>query len=118
MRTETSTLNARPTDLRWERQPDGSFKVYEPGDVLPVSPPSSLPWEPAEITVQDFRSRFTDPELAAIATSPDVAVQTLLLKLLTRTHVDLRDPQTAAGVDLLVAKAGLAAHRKDEVLKA
>lgn len=83
------------------------FLVYT-GDDIPQDA------SPAErtLSVQDFRSRFTDAELAGVVSSADVAVKVLLVKLQTRADVDLADPQIAAGLDLLVSKGLLTAARR------
>ena len=93
---------------------DGTVTLYYPGDTLPVSPPA--PPTPRLVSVQEFRSRFTDAELASIALSTDVQVRVLLLKLQTRSDVDLDDPQVSQGLDLLISKTLLATSRKAQIL--
>lgn len=109
MRFVESLVDVPPDALRADVQSDGRWKVYESGDDLPAVP--ALP-EPRTLSVQDFRSRFTDAELAGVVSSADVAVKVLLVKLQTRADVDLADPQIAAGLDLLVSKGLLTAARR------
>lgn len=110
MRTVQTLSDVPLNALRADAQDDGSWLVYEHGDTLPT--PTTPGPEPRTISVQDFRSRFTDAELAGIVSSADVAVKVLLVKLQTRDEVDLADPQIAAGLDLLVSKGLLSAPRR------
>jgi hypothetical protein len=113
MRT-VNTLSQVPLNaLRADAQADGTWLVYEPGDTLPAAPPAGP--EPRTISVQEFRGRFTDAELAGIVSSADVSVKVLLVKLQTRIDVDLNDPQIAAGLDLLVSKSLLTAPRRSVI---
>lgn len=110
MRTINDLREIRLTDIRVEPINPGEWRVYEPGDTLPDPPPAGP--EPRVISVQDFRSRFADPELAGIVSSTDVSVKVLLVKLQTRADVDLDDPQVIGGLDLLASKGLLTAPRR------
>ena len=114
MRTITHFNQQRPTDVRVEPNGPGTWLVYEPGDTLPVEPPS--PPAASVLTVQEFRDRFTLPELAAIATSTDAGVRVLVLKVTTRTDVPLDNADVIAGLDLLVARGLLTPARKAAIL--
>ncbi len=102
-------------------QVDITGRTVNPGDYYDeatdtFSPGPADPLPVREITAQAFRSRFTDAELAAIVSSNDAAVKVLVLKIATRTTVDLADPQTAEGVDLLIAKGLVQAGRRAALL--
>lgn len=108
------------TELR-PGQVDITGRAVNPGDFYDVDtdtfspgPADPAPWR--EIPTQAFRARFTDAELVAIATSADAAVKVLVLKIATRATVDLADPQTAEGVDLLIAKGLVQAGRRAALL--
>lgn len=79
-------------------------------------PSAQAPAPTRELSVQEFRQRFTDAEQAAIVGSTDAAVKVLVFKISTRSSVDLDDPQVVQGLDLLVAKSLLAAPRKAQIL--
>lgn len=115
MRVEQSLLNQRATDLLWLARPDGQWDVFEAGDehLLPAPPTGN---SARMVEVVEFRSRFTDSELAGIGTSPHPGVAVLLIKLLSRNLVDLDDPQVVQGLDLLIAQNLIAANRKAQIL--
>jgi len=107
----------RHTDLLWQARTDGQWDVFEPGDehLLPPPPPPAPPSR--LISVQEFRSRFTDLEQAATVTSANAGVKVLVFKLSTRLEpVNLDDQQVIAGVDLLIAQGILSPARKAAIL--
>jgi len=70
------------------------------------------------ISIEDFRKRFTDAELAAITTSNDPVITVALLKLNTKVDkvIDLDDPQVSAVVGRLVFLAIINNERALELL--
>ena len=89
-----------------------------------INPPEPEPppiQSPRNITVQAFRSRFTDAELKwmlALARNGNDDAGLLLLKFQTRTEVDLDDPAVVAGMGYLVSVQGslITADRVAEIL--
>lgn len=102
-------LCSRPVADGWEywRQDEAAPDWAVP----PPAPPQRL------ISVQEFRSRFTNLEQAATVTSLNAEVKVLVFKLSTRLEpVDLDDPQVIAGVDLLIAQGITTPVRKAAIL--
>ena len=95
---------------RADKQANGTWLVYEPGDTLPVQPAPGP--APRIVSVLDFRKRFTDLEIDGVLASADVAVRRFMFKLTTRTEVDMDDPQVTLGLNLLVARTLLTAPRR------
>lgn len=82
-----------------------------------VGEPPSLYPETA-MTRGGFRNRFTFAEKVAIkaAEAGDPMLQVLADDQAQATFIDLNDPDTAAGVDLLIYKGLIAPERKSEIL--
>ena len=72
------------------------------------------------VTKLAFRNRFTFDEKVAIedAAKVDTQVKVLLDDQKSATYIDLGRADTAAGLDLLVAKGLLTQQRRDEILNA
>lgn len=100
-------------------------RIYESGDSLPnlnVSYEREMPGQPPlhGLSAADFRARFTDAELAAIAMlayggAGDVQAAVLLLKLQTSARIDQKNQAVVDGLNYLVSKNVLAAHRVLEI---
>lgn len=90
------------------------YLVMTEGDI----PVSAQAPSPRSVSVMEFRSRFTDAEMTAIliASRTDATVALFLLKLQTRTEIDLDDPNVSAGLTYLTAATLLAAGRKSQLL--
>lgn len=94
------------------------WDCYEAGDELPPEPAPEP--APRMLTVHEFRTRFSDAELAAIALrayggAGDALAAVLLLKLQTRTEIDLDDPALIDGLNYLVSVNVLTANRATEL---
>jgi hypothetical protein len=70
------------------------------------------------ITPREFLARFTPAEKTGIYTAAmtDVEVAQVKDEMVASEHIDLCDPDLAAGLDVLVAKSLLTGARKTELL--
>ena len=94
----------------------GPKHVWHDVDRWVVYTGADIPAPSRVLSIQVFRNRFTDPELAGIVASANASVRVLLLKLTTRLEVDLNDPQVIGGMALLVSQGLLTAARRDAIL--
>lgn len=80
--------------------------------------PYTGPPVPQMLTALDFRRRFTMEEKVAIYTvaKTEVALQVFLDDLAVSTFVDINDPITQAGVQMLEQAGVLAVGRANEIL--
>jgi hypothetical protein len=76
------------------------------------------PYPETAMTRGGFRNRFTFSEKVAIkaAEASDPMLQVLADDQAQATFIDLADPDTAAGLDLLIYKGLLAPERKAQIL--
>lgn len=83
---------------------------------------TKTPWSGAhpedlyQISVLDFRKRFTLAEKIAIHTSTDPIVQVFIGDLSAASFVDFRDPDLSAGMDYIVSLGLVTEARKSEIL--
>ena len=72
------------------------------------------------ITKLEFRFRLTDAEYIGIlsAAKTDVEVQAWVETFNMVTQINLDDPRTISGLDMMVAKGLLTEERKTEILTA
>jgi len=91
--------------------------IYE-NDVF--SPPSIPPPLPNVVTKTAFRFRLTDAEYIGIlsAAKTDVEVQAWVETFNMVTQVNLDDPRTATGLEMMVTKGLLTEERKTKILTA
>lgn len=91
--------------------------IYENGVFSPPPPPPPLP---NIITKLAMIERFTEDEYEGIllAAKSDVQVQGWLDRFAAATQINLDDPRTVSGMDLLVSKNLLTAEREVEILTA
>jgi len=93
--------------------------MYQRNGLTYVGDPPS-PYPETAMTRGGFRNRFTFAEKVAIkaAEATDPMLQVLADDQAQATFIDLTDPDTAAGLDLLIYKGLLTAERKAEILTA
>ena len=94
-------------------------KAY-PGHYRLVGPEPALPPPPPIITKLAFRYRLTDAEYVGILTAAktDVEVAAWIETFNMVSQVNLDDPRTASGLDMMVSKDLLTEERKTEILTA
>jgi len=82
--------------------------------------PEPVPYVPPVVTKTAFRFRLTDAEYVAIlsAAKTDVEVQAWVETFNMVTQVNLDDPRTATGLEMMVTKGLLTEERKTEILTA
>lgn len=113
------------TDGKWiciddlDSKPGPGWHYKDGAFVLPPESPSAPP-EPPVISKLAFRFRLTDAEYVGIlnAAKTDVEVAAWVETFNMVTRVNLDDPRTKAGLDLMVGKTLLTAVRKAEILTA
>lgn len=104
---------------------DGNEQIIEDCGVEPdptwteTPPPPPTTYEKKQFTSLEYLDRFTMPEQQAIvtATDTDPEVRYFYDRLLAASFIDLEDPRTEQGLDLLISKSLLEASRKDELLE-
>lgn len=91
-----------------------------PGHYRLVGPEPTPPPPPPIITKLAFRYRMTDQEYVGILTAAktDVEVAAWVETFNMVSQVNLEDPRTASGLDMMVAKDLLTAKREVEILTA
>jgi hypothetical protein len=93
---------------------------YYPGHYQLVGPEPAPPPPPPIITKLAFRYRLTDAEyvgiLAAAKTDVEVAAWVETFNMVAQVNLD--DPRTASGLEMMVAKSLLTEERKTEILTA
>lgn len=94
-----------------ESQYPGHYRLLPP-DPIPVPPPI--------ITKLAFRFRLTDQEYVGIlaAAKTDVEVMAWVETFNMVTQINLDDPRTASGLEMMVSKSLLTEARKTEILTA
>ena len=92
-------------------------KAY-PGHYRLVGPEPAPPPPPPIITKLAFRYRLTDAEYVGILTAAktDVEVAAWVETFNMVSQVNLEDPRTASGLDMMVSKDLLTEERKTEIL--
>lgn len=97
--------------------PDWTYEngVFSPPPPLPTPPPL-----PNVITKLAFRYRLTDAEYVGILTAAkaDVEVAAWIETFNMVSQVNLDDPRTASGLEMMVSKNLLTEERKTEILTA
>ena len=95
-----------------EKNYPGHYRLVGP-EPAPFSPPSI-------ITKLAFRYRLTDAEYVGILTAAktDVEVMAWVETFNMVSQVNLDDPRTASGLEMMVAKTLLTEARKTEILTA
>jgi hypothetical protein len=93
---------------------------YYPGHYRLVGPEPAPPPPPPIITKLAFRYRLTDAEYVGILTAAktDVEVAAWVETFNMVTQVNLDDPRTASGLEMMVTKSLLTEERKTEILTA
>jgi hypothetical protein len=91
-----------------------------PGHYRLVGPEPAPPPPPPIITKLAFRYRLTDAEYVGILTAAktDVEVAAWVETFNMVTQVNLDDPRTASGLEMMVTKSLLTEARKTEILTA
>jgi len=91
-----------------------------PGHYRLVGPEPAPPPPPPIITKLAFRYRLTDAEYVGIlaAAKTDVEVMAWVETFNMVSQVNLDDPRTASGLDMMVSKDLLTEERKTEILTA
>ena len=91
-----------------------------PGHYRLVGPEPTSPSPPPIITKLAFRYRLTDAEYVGILTAAktDVEVMAWVETFNMVSQVNLDDPRTASGLDMMVSKNLLTEERKAEILTA
>lgn len=80
----------------------------------PYVPPTAPPI--TRFAPRDFLRRFTMAEYAAARQSANIAVQWALDNLIGAQYVDITDPETIAGLDLMVAEGIISAEKRSDLL--
>jgi hypothetical protein len=90
------------------------------GAVFTPPAPSPEPVLPPNITRLAFRYRLTDEEYVGILTAAktDVSVAAWVETFNIVSQVNLNDPRTKSGLDMMVSKGLLTAERETEILTA
>ena len=98
-----------------EKKYPGRYELVGPEPPLPPQPPP-----PPIITKLAFRYRLTDAEYVGILTAAkaDVEVAAWVETFNMVSQVNLDDPRTASGLDMMVSKDLLTEERKTEILTA
>lgn len=98
-----------------EKKYPGRYELVGPEPPLPPQPPP-----PPIITKLAFRYRLTDAEYVGILTAAktDVEVAAWVETFNMVSQVNLEDPRTASGLDMMVSKDLLTEERKTEILTA
>lgn len=89
-----------------------------PGHYVLVGPEPTPPPPPPIITKLAMLTRFTDAEYVGILTEAktDVTIEAWLNKFNAATTINLEDPRTVSGMDLLVADGLITQVRADAIL--
>lgn len=98
-----------------EKKYPGRYELVGPEPPLPPQPPP-----PPIITKLAFRYRLTDAEYVGILTAAkaDVEVAAWVETFNMVSQVNLEDPRTASGLDMMMSKDLLTEKRKTEILTA
>jgi hypothetical protein len=93
--------------------------TYDGAVFTPPAPPPE-PVLPPNITRLAFRYRLTDAEYVGILTAAktDVSVAAWVETFNIVSQVNLNDPRTKSGLDMMVSKGLLTAERETEILTA
>jgi hypothetical protein len=93
--------------------------TYDGAVFTPAAPPPE-PVLPPNITRLAFRYRLTDAEYVGILTAAktDVSVAAWIETFNIVNQVNLNDPRTKSGLDMMVSKGLLTAERETEILTA
>jgi hypothetical protein len=98
-----------------EKHYPGNYRLVGPEPAPPLPPPL-----PPIITKLAFRFRLTDAEYVGIlaAAKTDVEVMAWVETFNMVSQVNLGDPRTASGLEMMVTKSLLTEERKTEILTA
>lgn len=94
-------------------------KGWTYSDGVFIAPSAPTPQEqPKIITKVAMITRFTDEEFVAILTAAktDVQIEAWYARFNSASQIDLSDPRTVSGMDLLVSKSLLTQERADKIL--
>lgn len=84
---------------------------------IPEVEEPEVPMPPAHIFVpRDFLRRFSMAEYAAARRSESIEVQWALDNMIAAQYIDIEDPETIAGLDLMVAAGVITPGKRDELL--
>lgn len=98
---------------------DDGFELLPQPDPEPDSveePETSEPEPKTVFSAREFLRRFTIEEYSAARTHGNIQVQWALDNLISAQYVDIEDPDTIEGIDLLVAEGIISPQRKTELL--
>ncbi|OZI58703.1 hypothetical protein [Bordetella genomosp. 1] len=85
------------------------------GQLVPPTPPAQ---EPRTIfTVREYMAKFTDEEYGAALDSGSIQVRRVHQAMLAAQYIDVADPDTAAGLDLMVAEGIITPARRAVLLQ-
>lgn len=103
--------------LFWTGAPDNVTDRWTYVDGVFLEPPAD-PVPPRLLSPRQFRLRLTEAEQTAITEAAMIDRDVLFWRLAAAEarEIDLDDPETAAGLDLLIGKGLLAADRKATLL--
>lgn len=65
---------------------------------------------------RDYLKRFTLAEYAAARRSENIEVQWALDNVIAAQYIDIEDPETVAGLDLMVSQGVISSTKRDELL--
>lgn len=98
---------------------DLNTRLNVPETLEPAKMPEPEPYiEPPKtiFAAREFLAKFTMAEYAAARTHTNIGVQWALDNLIGAQFVDIEDPDTIAGLDLMVAEGVITPERRDELL--
>jgi len=81
-----------------------------------VAPEQTAPPPITRFAPRDYLKRFTREEYAAARTHENIDVQWALDNLIGARYIDVEDPETIAGVDLMVAEGIVSPERRGDLL--
>lgn len=88
--------------------------LYENGVFSPAPRPTPEP--KTVFSTREYLNRFTRAEYAAARTHANIDVQWALDNMISAQFIDIEDPDTIGGLDLMVAEGVITAQRRDELL--
>lgn len=117
----------------WVATPDFRGTVWNDGEnrfeinKLGVSPdyqweegeiPAPTSYEKVRFTSLEYLDKFTEAEQIGVVTAAltDVEVKLFYDRLLAATYIDITDPRTEQGIDLLISKSLIPASKKTTLL--
>lgn len=97
----------------------GRLVLAPPHQEVPAQPERpEAPQGPQTIfATRDYLKRFSMAEYAAARRAENIEVQWALDNMIAAQYIDIEDPETAAGLDLMVAEGIISADKRDELLR-